>query len=75
MDILLTMDEDHHSRLEWKQLNPDTRISWREYWLNAQLKKVVEYIDERASCNQFGFLVTNIDYMEWQGIKEIAGVK
>ena len=37
--LLLTITEELKLRLKWKRLNPSTRISWRDYWLKAQLAK------------------------------------
>lgn len=33
---LLTLDEERVLRWKWAKLNPDTRPSWRDYWLKAQ---------------------------------------
>ena len=44
-ELLLTIDEEHRLRLEWELLNPDTRISWRDYWLTGQIAKVKKHYE------------------------------
>ena len=55
---LLTIDEEHEMRLAWEKLDPATRISWRDYWLEAQR-------DLTASIYQ-----QKIREIVWQVIKE-----
>ena len=47
---LLTVDEEHEKRLAWVKLNPATRISWRDYWLEAQDAKTALIKDDE--CQQ-----------------------
>ena len=37
-ELLLTPEKEHKLRIEWRKLNPDARISWRDYLLTAQAK-------------------------------------
>ena len=46
-DLLLTANEEVRLHLAWKQLDPDTRISWRDYWLKAQLAKAQPILEKR----------------------------
>lgn len=46
---LLTPEEEHILRLEWRKLNPNTRISWRDYWLTAQLAKDKQHYEQKIS--------------------------
>ena len=47
-ELLLTPDEEDKLRIEWKKLNPETHISWRDYWLKAQLAKVLPLIEKQG---------------------------
>ena len=46
-DLLLTANEEVRLHLGWGQLDPDTRISWRDYWLKAQLAKAQPILEKR----------------------------
>ena len=40
---MLTLEEEAELRLVWKQLDPTTRISWRDYWLEGQIAKGLKH--------------------------------
>ena len=74
---ILTIDEEHELRGMWEQLDPDTRISWRDFWLTAQrdvtkaetLKEVGEALESKK-VYQSALLVTF--NMDWERFKKKA---
>jgi len=52
-ELLLTLGEEEEAHSEWRQLSPDTRISWRDYWLTAQLAKVKQYDKQNGASISF----------------------
>ena len=47
-ELELTIDEEETLRQGWRKLDPNTRISWRDYWLQAQIRKCKSIIEARV---------------------------
>ena len=52
MNRLLTLDEECALREKWAKLNPDTRPSWRDYWLKAQQALTRQEIPEAVKAER-----------------------
>ena len=45
-ELRLTVDEEAILHDAWIMLDPNTRISWRDYWLNGQIAKCQQEIEQ-----------------------------
>jgi len=77
---LLTIDEERIRRQEWERLDPDTRPSWRDYWLKAQRdlttwderERIIKWLDKHLQLHVLGKLEEyfwGLTAKQWQALK------